>query len=117
MSNQFDYVELRVADPEELARTRDFLSEVFGWSYKMWTDAYADTPDSGVVSGISVEEGAKTVPLPAIQTADLEGMYERVKKAGGEITVEIWSFPGGRRFNFREPSGNEIAVWTEEPLE
>ncbi len=117
MDNHFNYIELRVADPAELARTRDFLSEVFGWSYKMWTDEYADTADSGMVSGLSAEQEAATIPLPAIETDDLEAMYNRVTKAGGVVTQEIWSYPGGRRFNFREPSGNEIAVFTEEPLE
>ncbi len=117
MSNQFDYIELRVGDSEQLARTRDFLTDVFGWSYKMWGDGYADTSDSGVVSGINVDERARVISLPAVQTDDLEAMYDRVQEAGGEITHEIWSFPGGRRFSFREPSGNELAVWTEEPLE
>lgn len=117
MSDHFNYIELRVSDPEELKLTRTFLHQVFGWSFKMWAEGYADTSDSGVVSGISVEEGAKAVPLPSIETDDLDAMYDRIQDAGGEITQEIWSFPGGRRFNFREPSGNEISVWTEEPHE
>lgn len=110
---RFDYLELVAGSPADLARTRDFLSEVFGWSYQMWGDGYADTHDSGVVSGISATGGGAPVPLPVVYAEDLEGLRARIVAAGGEITREIFSFPGGRRFHFREPSGTELAAWTE----
>jgi predicted enzyme related to lactoylglutathione lyase len=112
----FDYIELPATSPESLARSRAFFENVFGWTYTAWGDAYTDTHDSGVTTGISaVQPDAAPVPLPGIYTDDLEGLLERVKAAGGEIVVPIFSFPGGRRFHFREPSGNVIAAYTAAP--
>lgn len=112
-NDRFDYIEFATDSPEDLAQTRDFLAAVFGWTYKQWGDGYADTEDSGVVSGISAESGASPVPLPVVYSADLEALRDRIRSAGGEITRDIFSFPGGRRFHFREPSGNEMAAWAE----
>ena len=52
-------------------------------------------------------------PLPILYAHDLEAMLARVQAAGGEITHPIFTFPGGRRFHFRDPSGNDLAVWSE----
>ena len=109
----FNYIELPVRNAEEVNTTRDFLVGVFGWAYKQWGDGYVDTTDSGVVSGVSAEDGNRPVPLPVVYSDDLEVLRDRVVQAGGEITKDIFSFPGGRRFHFREPSGNELAAWTE----
>ena len=115
MSNrdgQFNYIELLVSSPDEVAASRAFFETVFGWSYRQWGDGYVDTQDSGVVSGVSAEEGAEPIPLPVVYTDDLESMRDSIVAAGGTVTREIFSFPGGRRFHFREPSGNELAAWT-----
>ena len=53
-------------------------------------------------------------PLPVIAVDDLEGALAAVQKAGGIITVPIFGFPGGRRFHFRDPNGNELAAWKAE---
>lgn len=113
----FNYVELIVSSPEQLAATRAFYEAVFGWSYKEWTPNYVDTEDSGVVSGIHAEEGAPPMTLPAIYVDDLEAALEQVEAAGGVVTRAIWSYPGGRRFRMRGPSGIEVAVWTAEEIE
>ena len=52
-------------------------------------------------------------PLPILYANDLEAMQAKVEAAGGAITHAIFAFPGGRRFHFRDPSGNELAVWSE----
>ena len=52
-------------------------------------------------------------PLPILYAHDLEAMQAKVQAAGGEITHPIFAFPGGRRFHFRDPSGNDLAVWSE----
>ncbi|MCB2222672.1 MAG: VOC family protein [Actinobacteria bacterium] len=109
----WDYLEFPVPSPDDLARTRDFFAAVFGWEYQMWGDGYADTGDGGTTSGVSATPGSGPVPLPVVYAEDLESLRDRVAAAGGEITRDIFSFPGGRRFHFREPSGNEIAAWTE----
>lgn len=115
MSNrdrEFNYIELVVSSPDDVAASRAFFETVFGWTYQQWGEGYADTHDSGVVSGLSAEDGAAPIPLPVVYADDLEAMYASVRAAGGTVTREIFSFPGGRRFHFREPSGNELAVWT-----
>jgi predicted enzyme related to lactoylglutathione lyase len=52
-------------------------------------------------------------PLVILYSAELDASFEQVKEAGGRITKEPFSFPGGRRFQFLDPSGNELAVWSE----
>ena len=53
---------------------------------------------------------ATSAPLAVIAVDDLEASFEAVSKAGGVITKPIFAFPGGRRFHFRDPNGNELAA-------
>jgi len=108
-NNHIDYVELPSGSIQDLNKTRDFFTEVFGWKYAMYGEDYADTADSGVASGINAENPAPSV-LPVIYVNDLEQTFKKVKKSGTLIVREIFSFPGGRRFHFKDPSGNELAV-------
>ena len=110
-NNRIDYIEFPAKDAKTLNKTRDFFSETFGWTYQQWGDTYVDTSDSGVTSGISVDESV--APLPVIHTQDIEAAYEKVTSAGGVITKDIFAFPGGKRFHFKDPSGNQVAVWSE----
>ena len=110
--NHIDYVELPASSIEDLQKAKDFFSEIFGWSFQQWGDDYVDTKDSGVSSGISAESPT-AAPLPVIYVADIEATYNSVKNAGGLITKDIFSFPGGRRFHFKDPAGNELAAWSE----
>jgi len=111
-NNKIDYIEFPASSIKQLGRTKTFFNTVFGWEYKEWGDDYIDTKDSGVSSGVSADNPSKA-PLPVVRTQDIEMMYNRVKSAGGVITREIFVFPGGRRFHFREPGGSELAVWSE----
>ncbi len=111
-NNHIDYVELPAKSVEELNKTRDFFSKVFGWNYAMYGDDYADTGDSGVSSGINAENPADAV-VPVIYVTDLQQTYDVVKANGAVIVREIFSFPGGKRFHFKDPSGNELAAWSE----
>jgi predicted enzyme related to lactoylglutathione lyase len=110
--NHIDYVKFPTSSVESLNQTRDFFTNVFGWNYAMYGDDYADTAESGVASGVNAENPSPAV-LPVIYVADLEKTFEEVQAAGAQIIKEIYTFPGGRRFHFREPSGNEVAVWSE----
>ena len=113
-ANKIDYVELPAAGAENLARTQQFYASVFGWSYQNWGDDYADTKSSGVKSGLNADAGSNArSPLVVIHTPDLEAMQDKVRAEGCEIVKEIFSFPGGRRFHFRDPAGNELAVWSD----
>ncbi len=112
--NTVDYIELRAASAEQLVEARDFHAAVFGWNYQMWGDDYCDTQDSGVSSGINGGgEGGAAAPLPVVYTDDLAAAEQRVREAGGAITRPVFTFPGGRRFHFRDPAGNELAIWSD----
>ncbi|GAB5449665.1 VOC family protein [Gymnodinialimonas sp.] len=102
-----DYLEFTSPDVEA---TQAFFTEAFGWSYIDYGPDYKDIQGAGLGGGI--ERGALRAPLPVVRTDDLEAMLDRVKAAGAEITQEIFAFPGGRRFQFKEPGGTEMAVWT-----
>lgn len=115
--NRIDYVEFPSASNESHAATKKFYGDVFGWSYQSWGDDYSDTKDSGINSGISsASEHRPSKPLVVLYSPDLEAVRERVIKAGGKISKDIVSFPGGRRFQYIDPSGNELGVWSDKSL-
>jgi predicted enzyme related to lactoylglutathione lyase len=107
---KIDYVELPGGD---LAATKQFYAEAFGWGFTDYGPAYAAFGE-GVDGGFNADaaEQAK-VPLVILYAHDLEAMETKVRAAGATVVRPIYSFPGGRRFHFRDPSGNELAVWSE----
>lgn len=109
--HHIDLIEFPVQSAAQLAQTRDFFSQVFGWQYKDWGDTYSDTTESGTSSGVN-GDGTSTMPLTVIYSDDLEKTKELVVQNGGKIIVDTYDFPGGRRFHFTEPNGNELAVWS-----
>ncbi len=102
-----DYIEFT---SPELEKTQAFFAEAFGWSFVEYGPDYRDIRDAGTGGGI--ERGETRAPLVVLRTDDLDGALEAVRAAGAEITKDIFEFPGGRRFQFREPGGTEMAVWT-----
>ncbi len=108
-NNHIDYVELAA---EDLAVAKAFYGAAFGWEFQDWGETYVSFTSAGLDGGIRGGEkpvqGSTTVILYA---DDLEASEKRVVDAGGEVT-ERHDFPGGRRFHFRDPSGNHLAVWT-----
>jgi hypothetical protein len=109
MANTINYVEI----PGDPKVAKPFYAGVFGWSFKDWGPDYADT-SAGVGFGINgTSDGRPRHPMPTVQVEDLEATREKVKRAGGKVTVDIFSFPGGRRFHFEDPAGNELAAWSE----
>lgn len=113
-TNRIDFIEFPATTTAELQRTAAFFLEVFGWAYREWGEDYADTTASGVGSGINADPNHRPhAPLVVIYAADLEAARDRVLAAAGAITREIFAFPGGRRFHFTDPSGNELAVWSD----
>jgi hypothetical protein len=107
-TTKLNYVEFTSPD---LEATQAFFAEAFGWSYVEYGPDYRDVQGAGVGGGI--ERGALRAPLPVLHSDDLDAMLDRVRKAGGVITQEIFAFPGGRRFQFLEPGGTELAVWSQ----
>jgi predicted enzyme related to lactoylglutathione lyase len=106
---KIDYVEFPVAD---LAAAKRFYGQAFGWTFQDWGPGYVAFDGAAVDGGFNGEAGP-TKPLVILYAHDLEAMEAKVKAAGGEISREIQSFPGGRRFHFRDPAGNELGVWSE----
>ena len=105
---QIDYLEFSSPD---LAATKRFFGAAFGWSFNDYGPDYQEIADGGIGGGIAA--GALAPPLVILKAADLEAALARVTGAGGQITTPIFSFPGGRRFHFREPGGTDMAVWSE----
>ena len=112
--HQFNYVEISAKDIDEAKR---FYSAAFGWQFNDYGPDYVGIrrmETEGECGGICrADEVRGGGPLVILFSDDLESSYESVKNAGGEISLEIIAFPGGRRFQFRDPSGNELAVWAE----
>ena len=110
---RIDYVELPSATAHEL--TRAFYAKAFGWTFTDYGPGYAGIQKSGGEAG-GVRLGSGTVtggPLVILYSRDLDETLEAVRSAGGEVTKEPFDFPGGRRFHFKDPSGNELAVWSD----
>jgi predicted enzyme related to lactoylglutathione lyase len=108
------YLELPSND---VAACKQFYHSLFGWSFQDFGPDYAAFSGSGLdggLNGASPAEGRTKFPLAVIDTGDLEAMEKSVVAAGGRITLPIFSFPGGRRFHFTDPSGNELAVMQKE---
>lgn len=110
-NNHIQYVELYAAD---LEKVKSFYSTVFGWTFTDYGDGYTAFDNSGLEGGFEkVESVTPGGPLVVLYHADLELARENVVTGGGAIVREIFSFPGGRRFHFTDPSGNELAVWSD----
>ncbi|MGN6102668.1 MAG: VOC family protein [Devosia sp.] len=106
-----DYLEFPSADG---TKTRRFLEQAFGWRFVEYGPTYLGIEDAGIDVGIQSDPAEATAaPLVIMRTDDLDAAQAAVEAAGGTITRPQFNFPGGRRFHFREPGGNEMAVWIE----
>ncbi len=105
------YIEFNVADP---VRAKAFYGAVFGWSFTDYGPDYASFATAGANGGFARGRplGAGG-PLMVFPVADLDAAQDRVKAAGGTVTKPIFSFPGGRRFHFRDLDGYDVAAWSE----
>jgi len=109
VDGKIDYVELPAGD---MAQSQTFYSEAFGWSFVDYGPTYAAFAE-GVDGGFQSDAPERTkAPLVVLYAVDLEATLARVQASGGEIVKPIFAFPGGRRFHFRDPCGNELAVHT-----
>jgi predicted enzyme related to lactoylglutathione lyase len=106
-----DYVEIPVTD---LARAKRFYQDVFQWPFTDYGPDYTSFADGRLTGGLrKVERAARSGVLVVIYARDLAATRQRVLSAGGKIVVETHEFPGGKRFHFADPSGNELAVWSD----
>jgi predicted enzyme related to lactoylglutathione lyase len=108
MTNRICFIELPVA---ALGPTKLFYESAFGFAMTDFGPTYSCTISADVDLGLQADaKEASRAPLPVIQVAALEETEIAVKRAGGIITKPTFSFPGGRRFHFRDPAGNELAA-------
>ena len=112
--HQINYVELKTTD---IGAMKAFYGGAFGWTFEDWGPGYATFMGAGVDGGFEQVDGFTPgdSPLLVINSTDLDASLGAVEAAGGVVTVRPFDFPGGRRFHFRDPAGNELAVWTQAP--
>ncbi|MBO9654364.1 VOC family protein [Agrobacterium sp. SOY23] len=108
---RIDYVEFNVADIE---RSKEFYGSAFGWTFKDYGPQYCEFSDGRLTGGFTTTApvSAKGGPLVILYAIDIEDAQRRVEAAGGQISVALFEFPGGRRFHFTDPDGYELAVWS-----
>lgn len=107
---QIQYLEFLSAD---IKQVKKFYTEVFGWTFTDYGPEYSAFDGDYVDGGFTLGKPVKGSILVVIYSEDIETTKQKVIKAGGIIVKDIFSFPGGRRFHFTDPDGNEIAVWSE----
>jgi predicted enzyme related to lactoylglutathione lyase len=107
---RLNYVELPVAD---IAAAKAFYENAFGWALTDFGPTYAATLSGDTDIGLQADAAEATkAPLAVIDVPDLETALAAVTAAGGTIVRPIFAFPGGRRFQFTDPGGNELACVT-----
>ena len=112
MSVPINYIEFKSTDLNE---TKQFYNKAFGWKFTDYGPTYTAFSDSGLEGGFEhTDEPINNGVLVVLHHDNLETIKEKVMGLGAKISVDIFSFPGGRRFQFFDPSGNELAIWTEE---
>jgi uncharacterized protein len=105
-----DYIEFTVTS---LVEAKRFYTSAFGWAFNEYGPGYAGIRGGdGEVGGMREGEPARGGPLVILYSDNLEGSLAKVREAGGRIVKEPFAFPGGRRFHFNDPAGNELAVWS-----
>lgn len=108
---RIDYIEFPATD---ISATKRFYHDIFGWTFEDYGPEYTSFVDGRLAGGFwtapKVHAGGALI---VIYASDLQGTEAKVKAAGGTIVKPIFPFPGGRRFHFTDPNGNELAVWSE----
>ncbi|MDX1388514.1 MAG: VOC family protein [Acidobacteriota bacterium] len=108
---RIDYVEFAVKD---IAAAKAFYGSAFGWTFQDYGDDYSSFHDGRLAGGFRSDVEPKPGgPLVVIYALDLAAAEKKVMENGGSIAVETFEFPGGRRFEFTDPSGNRLAVWSD----
>ncbi len=106
-----NYVEFRAPDLEII---KQFYNQAFGWTFTDYGPTYVAFSDSGLEGGFEkTETQVVNGVLVVLYHKNLEDIQKHVIKTGGKISKEIFSFPGGRRFQFLDPAGNELAIWSD----
>jgi uncharacterized protein len=113
-NNQIDYIEFQTRN---VAGSKMFFEQLFSWKFTDYGPDYTSFEDGRIAGGFTASGNASTIAAGGVLVVfyhpKLEEIRQRVIDLGGKISTDIFSFPGGRRFHFVEPGGNECAVWSE----
>ncbi len=110
-NNHINYVEFKANDLEKI---KEFYNRAFGWKFIDYGPTYVAFTESGIDGGFEkTNDKIVNGALVVLYHQDLQSIKEKVVDAGGEISKDIFAFPGGRRFHFIDPSGNELAIWSD----
>ena len=113
-TNKIDYIEFKSTN---LQASKTFFEKLLQWKFEDYGPDYTSFQDGRLAGGFRTSDKCVTAEdggvLIVLYHPRLEEMHKRVTELGGTIMQEIFSFPGGRRFHFREPGGNELAIWSE----
>lgn len=110
-NTHINYIEIQTTDMEAV---KSFYSEAFGWKFTDYGPGYSAFEDAGIDGGFDlVDKPIVNGALVVLYHEKLEEILETLKSMGAEISVDIFSFPGGRRFHFKDPVGNELAIWSD----
>ncbi|MFK7781852.1 VOC family protein [Psychroserpens sp.] len=110
-NNHINYIEFKSTD---LEATKLFYTRAFGWTFTDYGPNYTAFENSGISGGFEkTENSIINGVLVVLQHKNLEDIKQKIMDLSGTISVDIFSFPGGKRFQFLDPSGNELAVWCE----
>jgi len=112
ITGKLDYLEMPVGNGS-LDATKNFYARAFGWSFIDYGPTYSVFSE-GLDGGFDADGQAMAKPLPVLYATQLEDALAAVTDAGGTIVKPIFSFPGGRRFHFTDPAGNELAIWSDQ---
>lgn len=108
---RIDYVEFAAID---IDRTKQFYMDAFGWRFQDYGPDYTSFQDGRLAGGFERKSSVRAGgPLVVIYARDLAALEAKVIEAGGKVVRPPFAFPGGRRFHFTDPSGNELAVWSD----
>lgn len=111
INKHIDYIEFKAID---LDLIKKFYSQVFGWTFTDYGPNYTAFENAGISGGFEKSRSKITNGvLVVLYYTDLKDIRQKITAYGGKISLDIFSFPGGHRFHFLDPSGNELAVWSE----
>lgn len=109
--HRINYIEMQAGD---FGSVKDFYGSVFGWTFTDYGPDYTAFNDGALDGGFAKgNKRAQGSPLVILYSDNLEKTRDAVTAAGGTLLQDIYVFPGGRRFHFADPAGNELAAWSE----
>lgn len=109
--NHINYIEFKARDLEKI---KEFYTASFNWTFMDYGPTYIAFSESGLEGGFEKSENeVKNGALVVLYHKNLDLIKNKILESNGEISKDVFSFPGGHRFHFIDPAGNELAVWSD----